>query len=177
MFDVLTIRSTDIHLRYAVAGALIVLMLAAFALPAAADHTAETSFASFSGDDAYDPAAGGSPALLAVTDYVAAGRTFDRALAGDAAYDPAAGGLPALAIFQVAGYDMAARAFDSSLSGDAAYDAAAGGLSAFVAECDVAQLGVAGGYSGNDAYDLAAGGNPDGLAGALACVPAGVLGQ
>ena len=63
---------------------------------------------SFSGDDDYDPAAGGQPLLT---------RTVASSYSGDDAYDPAAGGQALLV-----------RTFASSYSGDDAYDPAAGGL-------------------------------------------------
>ena len=63
---------------------------------------------SLSGDDAYDPAAGGQPLLA---------RTSTISYSGDDAYDPAAGG-----------QTLRVSTFASSFSGDDAYDPAAGGL-------------------------------------------------
>ena len=124
----------------------------------------------FSGNDAYDLAAGAFPGLFVAS--------FGGSLSGDAAYDAAAGGL----VFGSAGsmsraastfsgndaYDLAAGAFPGlflvsfggSLSGDAAYDAAAGGLAGLssfgaseAAFCEPGDLAIAGGYGGDDAYD------------------------
>ena len=140
----------------------------------------------FSGNDAYDLAAGAFPGLFVAS--------FAGSLSGDAAYDAAAGGLA----FGSAGsmsraastfsgndaYDLAAGAFPGlflasfagSLSGDAAYDAAAGGLAGLssfgaseAAFCEPGDLAIAGGYGGDDAYDAAAGGSPGGEQALLAC--------
>jgi hypothetical protein len=127
---------------YVVVGALILLLLAAFPLAAAADHT---NAVSLSGDAAYDPAAGGLAALS--TSVEAASRSAVAvSLSGDAAYDPAAGGLAALSTFA-----------EAASQGD-------------VAECEPAGLPIAGSYSGDDAYDPAAGANPDAFALGLACI-------
>lgn len=131
--------------RFLVAGSLILLLLAAFPLAAAA---------SYSGDDPYDPAAGGFPEL-----YASVAASFS----GDDAYDLAAGANP----------ERGALLFAAGFSGDDAYDPAAGGLAAVsvftvtdlraeLAACDLSALVVSGGFSGDDAYDPAAGGNPDG---------------
>jgi hypothetical protein len=132
--------------RFLVAGSLILLLLAAFPLAAAE--------ASYSGDDLYDPAAGGFPEL-----YASVAASFS----GDDAYDLAAGANP----------ERGALLFAAGFSGDDPYDPAAGGLPAValfsvaeswgeLAACDLAEPVVLGGFSGDDAYDPAAGGNPDG---------------
>ena len=102
---------------------------------AAADHL--TSAASFSGDDAYDPAAGSELARLSQ----AAWSSFS----GDDAYDPATGARPAAAFHSA----------PQSLSGDDAYDPAAG---SWLARLTNRARAIS--YSGDDAYDLAAGGIP-----------------
>ena len=138
--------------RYLFAGSLILLLVVAFPLAAAASLDGK----SYSGDDPYDPAAGGFPGLYL---------SVDGSLSGDDAYDLAAGALP----------ERGALVFAAGFSGDDAYDPAAGGLAAVslfsvaelrgeLAECDASALSVAGGLSGDDLYDPAAGGNPDGEA-------------
>jgi hypothetical protein len=145
--------------NYLLVGSLILLLMGAFPLAAAAGSIDGSSY---SGDDAYDPAAGGFPELYS-------GVAFS--LSGDDAYDLAAGGIP----------ERAAFIFAAGFGGDDAYDPAAGGLEAVslfsVAEalgefafCDSVELADIGRFSGDDAYDLAAGGNPDGDLGALACL-------
>ena len=146
--------------RYLLAGPLVLLLLVAFPLAAAAGSVDGSSY---SGDDAYDPAAGGFPEL-----YASVAASFS----GDDAYDLAAGAIP----------ERGALIFAAGFSGDDAYDAAAGGLEAVslfsvadamggLAFCDSPELADVGRFSGDDAYDLAAGGNPDGFELALACVP------
>ena len=121
--------------RYLILGALLLALLTAAPLSVAAG--------SYSGDDAYDPAAGGLPGLSVA----AATSSFS----GDDAYDPAAGSHPWLFV----------GASIASYSGDDAYDPAAGGLSALagniieVASCPVLSLAEVGRYSGDDAYDPA----------------------
>ena len=145
--------------RYVLVGSLVLLLLGAFPFAAAAGSLDGSSY---SGDDAYDPAAGGFPELYT-------GAPFS--LSGDDAYDVAAGGIP----------ERGAFIFASGFSGDDAYDPAAGGLESVslfsVAEalrgfafCDSSELADIGRFSGDDAYDLAAGGNPDADASALACL-------
>lgn len=147
--------------RFLLVGSLVLLLAVAFPLAAAAGRDVKSSY---SGDDPYDPAAGGFPELYA---NVAA------SLSGDDAYDLAAGALP----------ERGALLFARGFSGDDAYDPAAGGLAAVslftvaeslgeVAACEPSVLSVAGGFSGDDAYDPAAGGNPDGEPILLACLPA-----
>jgi hypothetical protein len=145
--------------RYVLVGSLVLLLLGAFPFAAAAGSLDGSSY---SGDDAYDPAAGGFPDLYT-------GAAFS--LSGDDAYDIAAGGIP----------ERGAFIFAAGFSGDDAYDPAAGGLESVslfsVAEalrglafCDSTELADVGRFSGDDAYDPAAGGNPDGAALALACL-------
>jgi len=129
------------------AGALILLLLAAFPLAAAAGHIERTTY---SGDDAYDPAAGR---------FAPRSAGFAVTYSGDDAYDPAAGR---------SGFAVPSAAIARSYSGDDAYDPAAGGLPALVvftasqggvAACAPAGPAVAGLYSGDDAYDPAAAGS------------------
>jgi hypothetical protein len=147
-----------IDARYLLVGSLVVILLAAFPLAALAGFDGS----SYSGDDAYDRAAGGFPELYingAASSY-----------SGDDAYDLAAGALP----------ERGALVFASGFSGDDAYDPAAGGLPAVslfsvsesleVAECDSSGLSTVGRFSGDDAYDPAAGGNPGRLEILLACL-------
>lgn len=145
--------------NYLLVGSLVLLLMGAFPLAAAAGAIDGSSY---SGDDAYDPAAGGFPEL-----YSGAAFSFS----GDDAYDLAAGGFP----------ERGALIFAAGFGGDDAYDPAAGGLEAVslfsVAEalagpvfCDPSELADLGRFSGDDAYDLAAGGNPDGDLLALACL-------
>jgi hypothetical protein len=145
--------------RYLLVGSLVLLLVAALPLVAIAGAADGSSY---SGDDAYDRAAGGFPELY---------MNSSASLSGDDAYDLASGALPA----------RGALVFASGFSGDDAYDPAAGGLPAValftvaesrseVAECDSSVLSVAGGFSGDDAYDPAAGGNPDGMEILLACL-------
>ena len=137
--------------RYLFAGSLVLLLVVAFPLAAAAGPLDGKSY---SGDDLYDPAAGGFPGLYL---------SVDGSLSGDDAYDVAAGALP----------ERGALLFAAGFGGDDAYDPAAGGLPAVslfsvaesrgeLAECDASALSVAGSFSGDDLYDPAAGGNRDG---------------
>jgi hypothetical protein len=83
---------------------------------------------SYSGDDEYDPAAGGLPALSLNE----AGGHFLRSsgmnYSGDDEYDPAAGGLPALSLNEAGGHFL--RSSGMNYSGDDEYDPAAGGTPA-----------------------------------------------
>ena len=138
--------------RYVLAGTLILLLLAVFPLAAAADHRSDLSY---SGDDAYDPAAGGLRALSVVAEsdvasYGSAGLAMAVSYSGDDAYDPAAGGLPALST-------VAVTASQSD-----------------VVDCGPVGSPIVGRYSGDDAYDPAAGGNPDAPQRALACLPSAI---
>ena len=159
MFD---LRNSKLsNSRFVLVGSLVLLLLAALPLAAAAGSADGSSY---SGDDAYDRAAGGFPEL-----YTSVASSFS----GDDAYDLAAGGIP----------ERAAFIFAAGFGGDDAYDPAAGGLEAVslfsVAEalgefafCDSVEMADVGRFSGDDAYDLAAGGNPGGFEIALACAPA-----
>ena len=151
-------NAKSLNSRYVLVGSLVLLLLGAFPFAAAAGSIDGSSY---SGDDAYDPAAGGFPEL-----YSGAASSFS----GDDAYDIAAGGIP----------ERAAFIFAAGFGGDDAYDPAAGGLEAVslfsvaealaeVAFCDSSELADVGRFSGDDAYDLAAGGNPDAAGIALAC--------
>ncbi|MFN2184414.1 MAG: hypothetical protein ACK2UU_10505 [Anaerolineae bacterium] len=147
-----------IDARYLLVGSLVLILLTAFPLAALAGLGDGSSY---SGDDAYDPAAGGFPELY---------MSGTASLSGDDAYDLAAGAIP----------ERGALVFASGFGGDDAYDPAAGGLPAVslfsvsesleVAECDSSGLSVSGGFSGDDAYDPAAGGNPGRLEILLACL-------
>jgi len=114
--------------RYLFAGSLILLLVVAFPLAAAASLDGK----SYSGDDPYDPAAGGFPGLYL---------SVDGSLSGDDAYDLAAGALP----------ERGALVFAAGFSGDDAYDPAAGSHPSLFQSSK-------GSYSGDDAYDAAAGG-------------------
>jgi hypothetical protein len=128
---------------------------------------------SYSGDDAYDPAVGGLPAISVAAAPRQIARSGATTLSGDDAYDPAAGGLPALSVAAVPRQSVQSGA--TTLSGDDAYDPAAGGLPAVIrsAGSEVAcapsagelearrTRSVDGGFSGDDAYDPAAGGTPE----------------
>ena len=153
------------------AGLIVLLLLVA--VPVAA-QTADVGDISYSGDDPYDPAAGGLPAIsldpIRQQEFASSATTFS----GDDAYDPAAGGLDSLANVWVS--EWAARRHITTLSGDDAYDRAAGGTpQLYVAAtaqgsgpevaCSELEargaLSVEGGFSGDDAYDPAAGGTPE----------------
>lgn len=146
-FELRGLHRPTVH--YALIGMLLVLFLA-FAPLAAAMGSA----GSYSGDDEYDPAAGGLPA---VSTFAVVG-----SYSGDDKYDPAAGGLPAVSTF---------AAVAGNYSGDDEYDPAAGGLPAVfaAADCDLDAFSVAGGFSGDDEYDPAAGGNPERFPDVLVC--------
>jgi hypothetical protein len=128
--------------HYLSAGLIFVLLLVA--IPVAAQASG-VGGGSISGDDAYDPAAGGLPAVAVAAvpqRIVPSGATT---LSGDDAYDPAAGGLPALAVAGIvrsAGPEIACAPSDSELEARRA-------------------RAVDGGFSGDDAYDPAAGGIPE----------------
>ena len=152
--------------NYLLVGSLVLLLMGAFPLAAAAGSIDGSSY---SGDDAYDRAAGGFPDL-----YTSVASSFS----GDDAYVLAAGGIP----------ERAAFIFAAGFGGDDAYDPAAGGLPAVslfvIDESDSALVActssshlIAGGFSGDDDYDPAAGGNPDGDLILLACLPSGSVMQ
>lgn len=158
--------------RYAMVGMTILFLLVVTPLVSA------EGVGSYSGDDAYDPAAGGRPDLSVI---VTSGRSAPGAgisYSGDDAYDPAAGGRPELSVILAARRSRLSTGL--SYSGDDAYDPAAGGtpelsvvgLSAEIVppvDCglsadEIAErrtMTVAGGFSGDDAYDPAAGGTPE----------------
>jgi hypothetical protein len=152
MSDLLSIQRSSA--RYVLVGMTILLLLAVFPLAAAAEHRSSVSY---SGDDAYDPAAGGLGVLSAVAgsegkvaSYSLSGSAIAGGYSGDDAYDPAAGGLPALS----AGAVIASQSD--------------------VADCDPTGFEVVGRYSGDDAYDPAAGGILYGSPLALACLPSAI---
>ena len=178
-------------MRYAVVGLTILLVLAAAPLAAAMGSVEEDAVTSFSGafvssggwsgDDAYDPAAGGTPELsvsaaVARSNFGSSALSAVGSYSGDDAYDPAAGGTPELSVSAVlarSNFGASELSAVGSLSGDDAYDPAAGGtpeqsLFALVACGPSAEeiarrsaLAIAGGFSGDDAYDPAAGGMPE----------------
>jgi hypothetical protein len=161
--------------QYLSVGLIFLLLLAA--TPVAA-QSVEVGDSSFSGDDAYDPAAGGLPAISLNAAPERSIRSSATTLSGDDAYDPAAGGLPATLADAAAGRSI--RSSATSLSGDDPYDPAATGT------LDLSEVGfvlgsgselacaptaselearrtrsMKGGFSGDDAYDPAAGGTPE----------------
>ena len=157
------------------AGLIVLLLLAA--VPVAA-QTGDVGKASYSGDDGYDPAAGGLPAISLSPGSLGSIASSATSLSGDDAYDPAAGGLEPLVNHWVS--EWAARRHITTLSGDDAYDRAAGGTpqlyvavtaqsSGSAVACAPSEselearsaLAVQGGFSGDDAYDPAAGGTPE----------------
>ena len=118
----------------------------------------------YSGDDAYDPAAGGTPELSV---FALPGRAAPAAagtLSGDDDYDPAAGSAPELSVVAL---PQRAAVAASTFGGDDAYDPAAGvsalAICALSADEIAARsaLTINGGYSGDDDYDPAAGGAPE----------------
>lgn len=132
----------------------------------------------YSGDDAYDPAAGGEPEKSLITRLQGSTSSAASTYSGDDAYDPAAGGQPETSL--IAANQRSTPIAASSYSGEDAYDPAAGGtpelraatLSAADAssvDCGLSAdeisgrsaLQVSGGFSGDDAYDPAAGGMPE----------------
>jgi len=155
---------------------LIFLMLLS-AIPVAA-QTAGSADRSYSGDDAYDPAAGGLPSLTVAAIPHRIIPTGATTFSGDDSYDPAAGGLPVLSVAALP--QRIIRSDATTFSGDDAYDPAAGGLSApsvaGLIQSDGSEIAcrlsddeieargtwsVEGGFSGDDAYDPAAGGTPE----------------
>jgi hypothetical protein len=139
MFDQSRVRLN--RARYAVVGATILFLLAA--APFAAAMGSESSI-SYSGDDDYDPAAGGNPETSeAAASYWSAFAASS--FGGDDDYDPAAGGTPEQSV-------SAAAADVSSLS---ACDLSADEIAARNV------LSSDGRFSGDDDYDWAAGGSPE----------------
>jgi hypothetical protein len=134
--------------RYILVGTLVLLLAASFPLAAAAG----ASDVSFSGDDAYDPAAGGLFAAAGASEIASldeSGFAFSGGSSGDDAYDPAAGGLSALS----ASFSLAAESDDCD---------------------DASGIALVGSFSGDDAYDVAAGGIPNSSLMALACAVPGI---
>ena len=155
----------------------LIFLLLLVATPVAA-QTVGAGVGSYSGDDAYDPAAGGLLAISVAAVSQQDGRSGATTLSGDDAYDPAAGGLPAISV--AAAPQRITRSGATTWSGDDAYDPAAGGLPAISVAGLVQSSGsevacapsaselearrawsVDGGLSGDDAYDPAAGGTPE----------------
>jgi hypothetical protein len=140
------LSTRNANARYIIlVGALVLLLAASFPLAAAAG----ASDVSYSGDDAYDPAAGGLSASESPSESISlvqTGLAFSGGYSGDDAYDPAAGGL-----------------FGSFSFADASD------------ECDDASgIALVGTFSGDDAYDPAAGGIPNSSLMALACAVPGL---
>ena len=161
--------------QYLSVGLIFLLLLAA--TPVAA-QTVGVGDGSYSGDDAYDPAAGGTPELSVAAAPQRNVRSGATTWSGDDAYDPAASGLPAPLLTALAQRTIAGNA--ATFSGDDAYDLAAGGtpklsvaglvrssgaeISCALPEGELQARGawsVDGGLSGDDAYDPAAGGTPE----------------
>ena len=162
-------------LRNQVVSAGLILLLLLVAAPVAA-QSVDAGGISYSGDDPYDPAAGGLPAISLNQVPLGSVASSATSLSGDDAYDPAADGLEPLENVWVS--EWAARRDITTLSGDDDYDPAAGGTPQLYAavpgpSSEVAcapsesqlearsALSVEGGYSGDDAYDPAAGGTPE----------------
>jgi len=154
-------RMAVYRVRRAIVGAAILCLLAATPLAAVAG---DEGLGRYSGDDPYDPAAGGTPELSVV---MTSERPVFRSVfrySGDDPYDPAAGGTPELSV--VAFVADVSPPVDCVPSADELNRRAA--------------MRVAGGYSGDDPYDPAAGGTPelsllafaDASGRMLACVPA-----
>ena len=118
----------------------------------AEDHRVGSDLAaspSYSGDDAYDPAAGGTPSLslsaIPQRAFLSAALSAAAGFSGDDAYDPAAGGTPELSVAGLvwgSGSDLACSLPDEEIEARGAWS-------------------VEGGFSGDDAYDAAAGGMPE----------------
>jgi hypothetical protein len=155
----------------------LILLLLLVAVPVGA-QTANGGDVSYSGDDLYDPAAGGLPAISLNPVPQRSIRSSGMTLSGDDPYDPAAFGLDPL--FDPLPLDWAAERHTTSFSGDDPYDPAAGGkpqqsvagsgwhssseLPCAPTASDLKarrSWSVDGGLSGDDAYDPAAGGTPE----------------
>jgi hypothetical protein len=161
--------------RYATVAMMILALLVVAPLAAA---TGPEDVGRFSGDDAYDPAAGGRPELSVAAPSEPSARSARVSFSGDDPYDPAAGGKPELSLILAA--RRSSPGTEVSYSGDDPYDPAAGGWAGldepgFVVDLtpsvgcglsadEIAERSartVAGGFSGDDAYDAAAGGMPE----------------
>jgi hypothetical protein len=119
--------------------------------PAASRYDAAITY---SGDDDYDPAAASiatSPAPPINPSAFAARSSFG----GDDAYDPAAGGVAHLPLF-VSSSEGTFSA-DGSFGGDDAYDPAAGGAAHLPVFEVFSQVASSDTFGGDDAYDPAAG--------------------
>ena len=128
--------------KYLSLGLIFLLLLVAAPVAAQAAVVGEHSY---SGDDAYDPAAGGLPALSAFAVPQRATRIAASTLSGDDAYDPAAGGLPTLSA--VSSVQNSGSALPCAPSAD---------------ELEARSTRwVDGGFGGDDDYDPAAGGIPE----------------
>jgi hypothetical protein len=122
----------------------LILVLLLVAIPVVA-QTEGVGDGNYSGDDAYDPAAGGLPAISGAAAPQRINRRGATTLSGDDAYDPAAGGLPAISwagFTQDTDFDLPCAPTASELEARRSRS-------------------VDGGFSGDDAYDPAAGGTPE----------------
>lgn len=135
--------------RFVTMSTLVLLLLAAVSIPTAFGSQGESPIpssagatATYSGDDDYDPAAGGTPEQSVIApaasasplvdctlspNEIAARRalTIEAGFSGDDDYDPAAGGMPELSVIALA--ERSALSGSVSYSGDDDYDPAAGG--------------------------------------------------
>jgi hypothetical protein len=84
---------------------------------------------SYSGDDLYDPAAGGRPELSVAMASASERSPFSTGISysGDDPYDPAAGGRPELSVAMASASERSPFSTGISYSGDDPYDPAAGG--------------------------------------------------
>lgn len=132
-------RKNGFYGRGVLVAGLLVVLLAALVPGAAALHTTAADDASFSGDDAYDPAAGGLVFLPSVALSVRADLAFSArwaALGASYAPDYAAIATVSSARWAALGANYTGRpsvtglllGVPSSLSGDDAYDPAAGSV-------------------------------------------------
>ncbi|MFC2030472.1 hypothetical protein ACFLWA_07085 [Chloroflexota bacterium] len=128
---------------------------------AVTERSAPEVATSYSGDDAYDPAAGAVPRASVSTISQRTASVAPTSHSGDDDYDPAAGGSPERPVVSIA--RRSATADPTSLSGDDDYDAAAGGTPerSVVATSQRSASAAPTSYSGDDDYDPAAGGRPE----------------
>jgi hypothetical protein len=110
--------------RYVTMGMLVLLQLAIVSIPTALGSQSESPIpssalatATYSGDDDYDPAAGGTPELSTVALPERSTRAVAVSYSGDDDYDPAAGGTPELSLLSFV-QDSSLIACDSVSSGN-----------------------------------------------------------
>jgi hypothetical protein len=161
-----SIHGTAVGFRHRLTAAAVIVLLAALALLAPAMGGPHAALAmsdrgGYSGDDAYDPAAGGTPELSVAALPERSAAAVAVSFSGDDAYDPAAGGTSELSVAALP--ERSAAAVAVSYSGDDAYDPAAGGTPelsvAALPERSAAAVAVT--YSGDDDYDPATGARPE----------------